>query len=194
MPVASGLSPVSPTSDLKLHGITLGLGDDDDAVIECERDVNSRETTIKQEASCVTREHSNRAVESLETQENIKESMLLPSADPVTASLTANTSNCSASSEDQVLHNHPGTSVGAESGVTTLCPDQMTGESSDSLAVVDQGAAELQRMAKAATKLQACWRGFYTRNYHPRAKEVRYEIRLNRMQEHIICLTDEIEK
>ncbi|KAM7130065.1 centrosomal protein of 97 kDa isoform 1-T1 [Ciconia maguari] len=194
MPVASGLSPVSPTSDLKLHGINLSLEDDDDTGMECARDVNRGETASKQEASCATREHSGRAVGSVETQENIKEKVLLPSPDPVMASLTANTSNCSASSEDQVLHSHPSTSVGAESGVTTLCPDQMAGESSNSLAVVDQGAAELQRMTKAATKLQACWRGFYTRNYHPRAKEVRYEIRLHRMQEHIICLTDEIEK
>ncbi|NXG69410.1 CEP97 protein, partial [Baryphthengus martii] len=194
MPVASGLSPVSPTSDLKLQGINLSLEDDDGTVIECVRDVNSRETASKQETSCVTREHSSRAGGSMETEENIKESMLLPPSDPVTASLTANTSTSSASSEDQVLHSHPSTSVGAESGAATLCPDQMTGESSDSLAVVGQDAAELQRMTKAATKLQACWRGFYTRSYHPRAKEVRYEIRLNRMQEHIVCLTDEIEK
>ncbi|XP_005237547.2 centrosomal protein of 97 kDa isoform X1 [Falco peregrinus] len=193
MPVASGLSPVSPTSVLEVHGINLGLDDDDDTVIEYVRDVNSGEKANKQEASCVTREHLNRAVGSVETQENIKESILLPS-DLVTASLTANTSSCSASSEDQVLHSNPSTSVGAESEVATPCPDQMTGESSDSLGVIDRGAADLQRMAKAATKLQACWRGFYTRNYHPRAKEVRYEIRLNRMQEHIICLTDEIEK
>ncbi|KFR14573.1 Centrosomal protein of 97 kDa, partial [Opisthocomus hoazin] len=194
MPVTSGLSPASPTSDLKLHGSNLSLEDDDDTVVECVRNVNSREMANKQEASCVTRGHSNRAVGSVETQETIKETVLLPSPDPVATSLTANTSNCSASSEDQVLHSHPSTSVGAESGVTTLCPDQMTGESSDSLAVVNQGTAELQRMTKAATKLQACWRGFYTRNYHPRAKEVRYEIRLNRMQEHIVCLTDKIEE
>ncbi|XP_010160647.1 centrosomal protein of 97 kDa, partial [Antrostomus carolinensis] len=188
MPVASDLSPVSPSSDLKLHGISLGL--EDDTVIECVRDVSSGEIADKQEASCVTKEHSSRTVGSVETQESIKER----SPDPVTAGLAANTSNSSASSEDQVLHSHPSTSVGAASGVTTLHPEQMTGEGSDSLAVVDQGTAELQRMTKAATKLQACWRGFYTRNYHPRAKEVRYEIRLNRMQEHIICLTDEIEK
>ncbi|NXT80780.1 CEP97 protein, partial [Zapornia atra] len=190
MPVASGLSPVSPTSDLKLHEISLDL-EDDDTVIECVKDVNSGETANKQEALCVTREHSSRTVGAVEPQENIKEGMLLPS-DPVTASLTVNTSNTAVSSEDQALHSHPSTSVGAESGVTTLCPDRMTRE--DSLTVADQGTGELQRMTKAATKLQACWRGFYTRNHHPRAKEVRYEIRLNRMQEHIICLTDEIEK
>ncbi|NWY57851.1 CEP97 protein, partial [Chionis minor] len=193
MPVASGLSPVSPASDLKLHGINLGL-DDDDTVMECVRDVNSGEMANKQEASCVTRQHSNRTVGSVETQENIRENMLLPCSDPVKANLTANASNCSASSEHQVLHSDHSTSAGAASGVTTLCPAQVAGESSDSLAVIDQDAAELQRMTKAATKLQACWRGFYTRNHHPRAKEVRYEIRLNRMQEYIICLTDEIEK
>nr|XP_034971357.1 centrosomal protein of 97 kDa-like [Zootoca vivipara] len=52
----------------------------------------------------------------------------------------------------------------------------------------------LEEMNRAATKIQACWRGFYTRNYHPRAKEVRYEIRLGRMQEHIIHLTEEVDK
>uniref|UniRef100_A0A8C3K4K9 Centrosomal protein of 97 kDa n=1 Tax=Calidris pygmaea TaxID=425635 RepID=A0A8C3K4K9_9CHAR len=193
MPVASGLSPVSPTSDLNLHGINLGL-EDADTVIECVRDVNSGETANKQGTSCVTTEHSNKTVGNVETQENIKEGTLLPPSNPVKATLTANTSNSSAPSEGQALHSHLSTSVGTKSGVTAPCPDQMAGESSDSLAVVDQGAAELQRMNKAATKLQACWRGFYTRNHHPRAKEVRYEIRLNRMQEHIICLTDEIEK
>ncbi|NXS08894.1 CEP97 protein, partial [Neodrepanis coruscans] len=187
MPVASGLSPVSPASDLKLHG--LGLEDDDDTVIECVRDVHSRETTNKQEAPCVTREHLNRAAGSVEKQEDIK---VLLCPDPVVTGLAAHTCNCSASSEDHILH--PRTSLDAKSGVKTLCPDQMTGDRSGPLAGVDQDAAELQRMTKAATKLQACWRGFYTRNYHPRAKEVRNEIRLNRMQEHIICLTDEIEK
>ncbi|NXP81045.1 CEP97 protein, partial [Ramphastos sulfuratus] len=188
MLVASGLSPVSPTSDLKLHGINLGLENNDDTVIKCVRDSNSGETANKQEPPCVTGEHSNRVVRSVEPQENNKESIPLP---PVTASLT---SSCSASSEDQILCSHPSASVGAESGPTAHCPDQKKAESSPSLVGVDQGTAELQRMNKAATKLQACWRGFYTRNYHPRAKEVRYEIRLKRMQEHIICLNDEIEK
>ncbi|NXN10782.1 CEP97 protein, partial [Indicator maculatus] len=188
MPVASRLSP---TSDLKLHEINLGLEDDDDTVVKSVRDINSGGTANKQEASCVAREQSNRVVRSVEPQENIKESMPLPPSDPETASLT---SNCSASSEDQVPCSHPSASVGAESGPTICCPDQKKGESSSSLVGVDQGTAELQRMSKAAIKLQACWRGFYTRNYHPRAKEVRYEIRLKRMQDHIICLNSEIEK
>ncbi|NXQ60740.1 CEP97 protein, partial [Anthoscopus minutus] len=201
MPVASGLSPVSPASaDLKLHGISLGLeDDDDDTVIECVRGVNSRERTNKQKALSVTGEHPNRAAGRVETQENIKEILQVPAPDPVTAGLAAKTGSSLGVSEGQVLFSHPSTSLGAESGVKTLCPDQITEERSGSLAVqaassADQGAAELQRMTEAATKLQASWRGFYTRNHHPRAKEVRNEIRLNRMQEHIICLTAEIEK
>ncbi|NXY07079.1 CEP97 protein, partial [Pteruthius melanotis] len=199
MPVASGLSPVSPASDLKLHGINLGQKNDGDTVIECVRDVNSRETTNKQEALSVAGEHPNRAAGSVETQANIKEILRVPAPDPVTAGLAAKTGSSLGAPEGQFLHSHPSTSLGAESGVKTLCPDQVTEERSDSLAVqgaapADQGAAELRRMTEAATKLQASWRGFYTRNYHPRAKEVRNEIRLNRMQEHIICLTAEIEK
>ncbi|XP_063999235.1 centrosomal protein of 97 kDa isoform X3 [Pogoniulus pusillus] len=190
VPVASRLSPVSPISDLKLHGLNLGLEDNDDTVVKCVRDSISGETANKQ-ALCIAREQSNRVARSGEPQDNIQENMSLPPSDLVTASLTG---SCSASSEDQVLCSHPSASVGAESGPTTHCPDQKKGESSPLLVGVDQSTAELQRMNKAAAKLQACWRGFYTRNYHPRAKEVRYEIRLKRMQEHIICLNDEIEK
>ncbi|NXW75846.1 CEP97 protein, partial [Hirundo rustica] len=199
MPVASGLSPVSPASDLKPHGINLGLEDDDATVIECVRDVNSRQATNKREDLSVTGEDPNRAAGSVETQESIKEILQVPASDPVAAGLAAKAGNSVGASGGQVLYSHPSTLLGPESGVKTPCPDQMTEERSGSLALqgaaaTDQGAAELQRMTEAATKLQASWRGFYTRNYHPQAKEVRNEIRLNRMQEHIICLTAEIEK
>ncbi|XP_032909472.1 centrosomal protein of 97 kDa isoform X2 [Catharus ustulatus] len=199
MPVASGLSPVSPASDVKPHRINLGLENDNNIVIENVRDVSSRVTANKQEALSVTGEHRSRAAGSVETRETIKEILQVPAPDLVTAGLAAKTGNSLAASEGQVLHSYPSTSLGAESGVKTPCPGQMTEERSGSLAVqgaapADQGAAELQRMTEAATKLQASWRGFYTRNHHPQAKEVRNEIRLNRMQEHIIYLTAEVEK
>ncbi|NXL85354.1 CEP97 protein, partial [Alectura lathami] len=188
MPVASGLSPASPTSDPRLRGISLSLEDDDSTVIEFVKDSNGGETADKQEeTSWLLGEHSNRVAGSVGTQDNIEERGQLPPPDLVKANQT-DAGNHSASSEDQVLHSLPGNSVGAGSGAATLPPNQMAEGNSDS------SAAELQRMTKAATKLQACWRGFYTRSYHPRAKEVRYEIRLSRMQEHIICLTDEIQK
>ncbi|OXB61556.1 hypothetical protein ASZ78_010413 [Callipepla squamata] len=194
MPVASGLSPVSPTSDSKLHGICLDLEDNDSTVIEFVKDANGGETVSKQgETSWLTKEHSNEVTESVETRGQIKDRVQLSSPDLVKAN-QADASNCSASSEDQVLHSRPGNSAGAELRATAPSTEQVAGGGSDSLAAVDEGADEHGRMTKAATKLQACWRGFYTRNYHPRAKEVRYEIRLSRMQEHIICLTDEIQK
>ncbi|XP_015219874.1 centrosomal protein of 97 kDa isoform X2 [Lepisosteus oculatus] len=45
---------------------------------------------------------------------------------------------------------------------------------------------------EAAVKIQAWWRGLWTRRFHPAAKEVRAEIRLRRMQEHIVFLSDEL--
>lgn len=46
---------------------------------------------------------------------------------------------------------------------------------------------------KAAIKIQSWWRGHYTRLYHPAAREVRAEIRLRRMQEHILFLSDKLD-
>lgn len=47
---------------------------------------------------------------------------------------------------------------------------------------------------KAAVKIQSWWRGQCTRCFHSMAKEVRSEIRLRRMQEHIIFLSDKLER
>ncbi|KAI5090108.1 centrosomal protein of 97 kDa isoform X1 [Silurus meridionalis] len=46
----------------------------------------------------------------------------------------------------------------------------------------------------AAVKIQAWWRGYWTRQRHPQAKEVRCEIRLRRLQDHIVYLTAELER
>ncbi|XP_066518407.1 centrosomal protein of 97 kDa [Hoplias malabaricus] len=48
--------------------------------------------------------------------------------------------------------------------------------------------------SEAAVKIQAWWRGHWTRQRHPQAKEVRSEIRLRRMQDHILFLTSELER
>ncbi|XP_065444298.1 centrosomal protein of 97 kDa isoform X4 [Chrysemys picta bellii] len=198
MPVASGLSPVSPTTELRLHGINLNLEDDDNTVIVFVKEVNKVEDDNKQEnTSWITKECSIKAAETMETQEEDNEDGILtsPSPAPVTANPTASINDCLASSVDQVLCSHlkpPLTDD--EPLIKNLYIDQtIERNSTDASAAVDQDA-ELQRMNKAATMLQACWRGFHTRNYHPRAKEVRYEIRLSRMQEHIVFLTDEIRK
>lgn len=63
-----------------------------------------------------------------------------------------------------------------------------------------QKAAVLQREVKqcephdAAVRIQSWWRGHWTRYCHPQAREVRAEIRLRRMQDHIVHLTVELER
>lgn len=47
---------------------------------------------------------------------------------------------------------------------------------------------------KAAVKIQSWWRGQHTRCCHPMAKEVRSEIRLRRMQDHILFLTEKCDR
>lgn len=50
----------------------------------------------------------------------------------------------------------------------------------------------LMEADKAAVKIQSWWRGQYTRCCHPMAREVRSEIRLRRMQEHIVFLSEKL--
>lgn len=47
---------------------------------------------------------------------------------------------------------------------------------------------------QAAIKIQSWWRGQHTRSCHPVAREVRSEIRLRRMQEHIIYLSEKLDR
>ncbi|KAK9537790.1 hypothetical protein VZT92_005371 [Zoarces viviparus] len=46
----------------------------------------------------------------------------------------------------------------------------------------------------AAVKIQSWWRGQHTRCRHPVAKEVRSEIRLRRMQDHILSLSGQLDR
>ncbi|XP_068561056.1 centrosomal protein of 97 kDa [Cebidichthys violaceus] len=46
----------------------------------------------------------------------------------------------------------------------------------------------------AAVKIQSWWRGRHTRCCHPMAKEVRSEIRLRRMQDHILSLSGQLDR
>lgn len=47
---------------------------------------------------------------------------------------------------------------------------------------------------KAAIKIQSWWRGQLTRRFNPVAKEVRSEIRLRRMQDHILFLSEKLDR
>ncbi|XP_041128223.1 centrosomal protein of 97 kDa-like [Polyodon spathula] len=58
--------------------------------------------------------------------------------------------------------------------------------------VTEEEKGILHGLNEAAIRIQACWRGFWTRRFDPRAKEVCSEIRLRRMQDHIVFLSDEL--
>ncbi|XP_055965209.1 centrosomal protein of 97 kDa [Sorex fumeus] len=196
MPVASGLSPVSPTVELRLQGINLGPEEDG----------------VSQEA-----------VKGLENHELDKEEeMALWAANgnsvPVVKRMIS--TDVSGKGEPFPYPESTATSACLKGGVHSLTPfpesfghsilrtlpdweETLSQTSSEKLpcrgsaqrpVVSGEDKAALQKLNEAATKLQACWRGFRARNLNPRAKDVRYEIRLRRMQEHIVCLTDEIRR
>ncbi|XP_048202486.1 centrosomal protein of 97 kDa isoform X2 [Perognathus longimembris pacificus] len=196
MPVASGLSPVSPTVELRLQGINLSLEDDgvaDKSVRGLEnQDMNKEELKALwgTNESCVqmlkskvcTEVHEKAGI--IPCHEAVIVSAVLKDADHHLTSLPEPAS-CS------VSHTEPGSDETVSQIALEELPCRILTKTSIALG---QDNIALQKLNEAATKLQACWRGFYARNYNPQAKEVRYEIRLRRMQEHIVCLTDEVRR
>ncbi|XP_029980753.1 centrosomal protein of 97 kDa isoform X2 [Sphaeramia orbicularis] len=54
--------------------------------------------------------------------------------------------------------------------------------------------SNLDKAETAAVIIQSWWRGQYTRCHHPMAREVRSEIRLRRMQDHIVFLSEKLDR
>ncbi len=83
-----------------------------------------------------------------------------------------------------------------EESVTSQTHESDHMDSSMQHGVIQGGsAADLEtQTCDAAVRIQAWWRGHWTRLCHPQAKEVRAEIRLRRMQDHIVHLTAELER
>ncbi|XP_026787833.3 centrosomal protein of 97 kDa [Pangasianodon hypophthalmus] len=84
-----------------------------------------------------------------------------------------------------------------------LLSDRMVHLQVNKVTNATEAGAELRRASakvaechsgEAAVKIQAWWRGYWTRQKHPQAKEVRCEIRLRRLQDHIVYLTAELER
>ncbi|XP_022359118.1 centrosomal protein of 97 kDa isoform X2 [Enhydra lutris kenyoni] len=194
MPVASGLSPVSPTVELRLQGINLGLEDDgiaDESVKGLENQDFDKE---EEKAFWTTNENSVQMKESVITAEVNEKDGLLPCLEPtVTGAVLKDDAFGGLTSFPEsvghsVFHTQPG------SGETVASEKLPCGVLTQRSVALGQDKVALQKLNEAATKLQAYWRGFYARNYNLQAKDVRHEIRLRRMQEHIVCLTDEIRR
>ncbi|XP_016010274.2 centrosomal protein of 97 kDa isoform X3 [Rousettus aegyptiacus] len=196
MPVASGLSPVSPTVELRLQGITLGLEDDGDAN-ESVKGPENRDVDKEEEKSFWTaNEYSVQMMKSaVNTEVNEKDGLLpCPELTVTSAVLKGDTHSLTSFPESvghNVFHTQP---VSKETMSPTASEKLSCRVLSQKSVPLGQDEIVLQKLNEAATKLQACWRGFCVRNYNPQAKDVRYEIRLRRMQEHIVCLTDEVRR
>ncbi|XP_029434659.1 centrosomal protein of 97 kDa isoform X2 [Rhinatrema bivittatum] len=181
MPVAPGLSPVSPTVEERVPRMT-AEPDADDSVLEVMRKAKKEEEQ-PEKTSQVTEESSCAGEEAKET--SVKAGVF-PHPD-------------SAISNKNFALSYPAAcsaTIGCGPASLALAPAEPCATSEETEAkgpaFLDQDADRFQRMNKAAVKLQACWRGFRARTCNPRAREARYEIRLSRMQEHILFLTEEV--
>ncbi|XP_045858055.1 centrosomal protein of 97 kDa isoform X1 [Meles meles] len=193
MPVASGLSPVSPTVELRLQGINLRLEDDDIADESVKGLENQDFNKEEEKAFWTTNENSVQMKESVITTEVNEKDGLLPCLEPtVTSAVLKDDAHGLTSFPKSVGHSVFHTQPDTEE---TVASEKLPcGVLTQRSVALGQDKVALQKLNEAATKLQAYWRGFYARNYNPQAKDVRQEIRLRRMQEHIVCLTDEIRR
>ncbi|XP_069093226.1 centrosomal protein of 97 kDa [Pleurodeles waltl] len=193
MPVASGLSPVSPSAE----GCMSGLNSEQHTNIFLDYVKNLEVGQEKQDKS------SRDSVE--KKPEEKRPCELLPAVSPASSCKNdiprfSNCPGCSLVTAEGVQVNTPPTvektSMEIMASKESYCEVSDCGvDASCKLPVPTEEVAQwLSQRNEAATKLQACWRGFRTRNYHPKAQKVRYEIRLRRMQDHILFLRAEVSK
>ncbi|PNJ29513.1 centrosomal protein of 97 kDa isoform X2 [Pongo abelii] len=201
MPVASGLSPLSPTVELRLQGINLGLEDDgvaDESVKGLESQVLDKE---EEKPLWAANENSVQMMRSEINTEVNEKAGLLPCPEPTIISTILKDDNHSltffpesAEQKQPDIKKPENTQPENKETISQATSEKLPMILTQRSVALGQDTVALQKLNDAATKLQACWRGFYARNYNPQAKDVRYEIRLRRMQEHIVCLTDEIRR
>nr|KAF6477283.1 centrosomal protein 97 [Molossus molossus] len=194
MPVASGLSPVSPIVELRLQGIHLSL---EDGAVESVKGQEDQDLDKEEEkAFWAANANSVQMMKSAVGAEVNDKDGLLPCPQPAVASavLKGDTHSLPSFPESDghsVLHTKPDSE---ETMSETPSEELPCGVITQRSVASGQDKVALQKLNEAATTLQASWRGFYARNYNPQAKDVRYEIRLRRMQEHIVCLTNEVRR
>lgn len=197
MPVASGLSPVSPTVELRLQGINLSLEEEEYGADEFTQGLGNQGSD-KDAEKCLwdTNKTSVQMLKRKISPEANEKPGLLPCPKSVAI-------NAILKEDSHSLTSHPESAGHSASHTEPTGEEVVSPTASERFpcriftqrpGALGQDQVTVQKLEAAATKLQACWRGFYTRNYDPQAKGVRYEIRLRRMQEHIVCLTDEVQR
>ncbi|RXM27880.1 Centrosomal protein of 97 kDa [Acipenser ruthenus] len=153
MPVTSGMSPLSPTGELKLEREEVSDEDLGATVLQFR---NSAETRVSEAKEPVWTEKQS-----------------------VGKAASEGHSSCDIAA-----------SVTGSNLLEIALPFEERSEQTVTEEEEEKGI--LHGLNEAAIRIQACWRGFWTRRFNPRAKEVRSEIRLRRMQDHIVFLSDEL--
>ncbi|XP_075708914.1 centrosomal protein of 97 kDa isoform X2 [Rhinoderma darwinii] len=162
MPVAMGLSPVSPTVELRVPGITGELS------------ANNTVTEMRKEFS-----------ETLITEEKVKN-----------AEVGTTVGRCivPVKSTEGLKQRGNNSQTFCDAVTEFIQPSSSYNDSVDGKLLQLKDTDHLNSVNKAATKLQSCWRGFHARKHNPKVKQIQYEIRLSRMQEHIVFLSHEVSR
>ncbi|XP_007893960.1 centrosomal protein of 97 kDa [Callorhinchus milii] len=195
MPVATLLSPSSPSCDLGLPDDLLASENCVIAVSYLETQLNNEESDDQkhQRLGQKTEEreiHIGRAREQSKVG-NDNQLFCVPNALLSDVSLTSSASSypvsCPLTKSQISLANQ-----GAMENEWNVAIKNDKSDQRGQSGFLETDVQVMHEMNEAATKIQALWRGFYIRNCHINTKEVRSEIRLRRMQEHIEYLTEEV--
>ncbi|XP_067897043.1 centrosomal protein of 97 kDa isoform X2 [Heterodontus francisci] len=201
MPVTTAMSPLSPSNDLRLPGDILASEDDVTTPLHLEPEAKHEDSDDQKHQRAARRAEESGAWVGTASKKSKKGNGSKPFhiSSPVQScvNLTSSVSKCAVSTVLTEEHNL------LDSGLPKWEPmetsQKMVGEDSmpdkSGMSVTFEPNPEfLNEMNKAAIKIQAHWRGFYTRNWNRKAKEIRCEIRLRRMQEHVEYLTEEVNR
>uniref|UniRef100_UPI00398EB6D0 centrosomal protein of 97 kDa isoform X2 n=1 Tax=Pristiophorus japonicus TaxID=55135 RepID=UPI00398EB6D0 len=199
MPVTAAMSPLSSSHDLKLPGdIPIPEGDVITPFhLETRAKHEDSDDQKHQRAARRAEEYGARVGRASEKSKEGIGSKLFHVPSPVRScvNFTSSASKYPVSTALIKEHNLPDNGlpnwVPVETG-RKVVGEETNPDKSGTSVIFEPNPEFLNEMNKAAIKIQAHWRGFCTRNWNPKAKEIRCEIRLRRMQEHVAYLTEEV--
>ncbi|XP_051870158.1 centrosomal protein of 97 kDa [Pristis pectinata] len=195
MPVTTAMSPLSPSHDLRLPADSLTPEGDATAPLHLEAGVNREDSDDQKYLKAARRAEDYESWVGRSGERSKEESgRILSASNPMQSSVTFTLSESKNPMSAELTKEQcfPDSKLSSQTQVETV--QEVMGEDTkpDKSDMSKAIEANPEYMNKAAVKIQACWRGFYTRNWNSQAKEIRCEIRLRRMQEHVEYLTEEV--
>ncbi|XP_067849193.1 centrosomal protein of 97 kDa [Heptranchias perlo] len=199
MPVTTAMSPLSSSHDLRLPGDILTPEGDVTPPLHLETKAKHKDSDDQkhQRAARRAEEYGAWVGRASEKSKDGSGSKLIHVSSPVrscvnfTSSVSKYLVSTALTKERNLLDNRLPNLAPMETGQKVVGEDSKPDKSGTSV-TLEPNSEFLNEINKAAIKIQAHWRGFYTRNWNPKAKEIRCEIRLRRMQEHVEYLTEEV--